>query len=880
MKMKKDKIFLTSAVALIALAAASCDDYNDQFNIDDTLTDVRNATITLAAGDYSSIANNATNQALAKSLDEAAGGTTYTDALAAVGANNYFTTLAAPEDYIPAFLASSNDYRLADVGSRFTVNVNFYKDPSGYLSDFDGVSIGTYDFTEADYESIWGDAAKASYITPATLSQVPGILGNAVADAQDGDMVVVNYAYSENEPSIGGGSADDEPNYTPIADVVANTGGGNYTVQGTVVATYGRGFLVSDETGSILVYFGTMANYSVGDIVTVSGTTSQYSGLMQFGASPEVTLEGRADEFSYPAPTVVSGAELDAYVSSPEIKYVSYTGTLTIDGYYYNVAIDGASTAVGSISYPVSGVVDSSLDGKEVTVTGYLIGTSSGRYTNTMATTVTLADGTGVEYTPIVDVAYADAGNYTVRGVVAATYNRGFLVTDGTGYILVYKSDTGIVVNDIVTVSGEISPYGGFNQFSSSAEVVKVGDGEFTLPAARPLDATMMEAYLTAPYIGLVTYEGTLSISGNYYNIAIDGSTNVTGSLSYPENIDESLNGQRVVVTGYAIGVSGGRYFNTMVTSVEVATAANTYALRAVGNVSVSQANTSALYVYDGSAWSEYTTDAATVAVLSPAVYAQYGSDEINSSDIDAVAAAYLSQNLPYVVADGSLAAVVYNAGDMAVKEYTLSQGTWIPTPEYEVLQYIFEHKEDGWSADMSTYMNETFIGSTGGFEIQDVNTGGLSYVWALDARYGWKASAYVGGTNHATESWIVSPMINLTRATAPKMRFDEAHRFLNGQPLDDFFYIYVSADYTGDVTTTNWTRVTTTGWSEGADWTFYTVDPIDMSQFVGERIHVAFCYKSTDEVAPTWEIQNLLIAEDSEFADDGGETGDDTTTE
>lgn len=878
--MKKDKIFLASAVALVALSAASCDDYNDQFNIDDTLTDVRNATITLAAGDYKSIADNATNQALAKSLDEAAGGTTYADALAAVGSNNYFTSLAAPEDYIPAFLATSNDYRLADVGSRFTVNVNFYKDPSGYLSDFDGVTIGQYDFTEADYESVWGDAAKASYITPATVSQIPGILGNVISDAQDGDMVVVNYAYSENEPSIGGGSGTEEPSYTPISDVIANTGGGDYTVQGTVVATYARGFLVNDETGSILVYLNTTANYSVGDIVTVSGVTSQYSGLMQFGSSPEVTLEGRAETFSYPTPTTVTGADLDAYVNNPTIEYVSYTGTLSISGYHYNVTVDGASTATGSIQYPVSGIVDSSLDGQQVTVTGYLIGVSGSRYTNTMATSVTLA-GEEPAFVPVVEAAYASAGTQcAVRGVVAATYSRGFLVTDGTGYILVYKSGTGIVANDIVTVSGAISAYGGFNQFGSDAEVAKVGDGEYTLPAARPLDAAMMEAYLASPYIGMVTYEGTLTISGNYYNIAIDGTSVVTGSLSYPENIDEALNGQRVVVTGYAIGTSGGRYFNTMVTSVEAATAANTMALRAVGNISTSQANTSALYVYDGSAWSEYTTDAATVAVLSPAVYAQYGSDEINSSDIDAVAAVYLSQNLPYVVADGSLAAVVYNAGDMAVKEYTLSQGTWIPTPEYEVLQYIFEHKEDGWSADMSTYMNETFIGSTGGFEIQDVNTGGLSYVWALDARYGWKASAYVGGTNHATESWIVSPMINLTRATAPKMRFDEAHRFLNGQPLDDFFYIYVSADYTGDVTTTNWTRVTTTGWSEGADWTFYTVDPIDMSQFVGERIHVAFCYKSTDEVAPTWEIQNLLIAEDSEFADDGGETGDDTTTE
>ena len=878
--MKKDKIFLASAVAIVALSAASCDDYNDQFNIDDTLTDVRNATITLAAGDYKSIADNATNQALAKSLDEAAGGTTYADALAAVGSNNYFTSLAAPEDYIPAFLATSNDYRLADVGSRFTVNVNFYKDPSGYLSDFDGVSIGTYDFTEADYESVWGDAAKASYITPATVSQIPGILGNAISDAQDGDMVVVNYAYSENEPSIGGGSGTEEPSYTPISDVIANTGGGDYTVQGTVVATYARGFLVNDETGSILVYLNTTANYSVGDIVTVSGVTSQYSGLMQFGSSPEVTLEGRAETFSYPTPTTVTGADLDAYVNNPTIEYVSYTGTLSISGYYYDVTVDGASTATGSISYPVSGVVDSSLDGQQVTVTGYLIGANSGGFTNTMATSVTLA-GEEPAFVPVVEAAYASAGTQcAVRGVVAATYSRGFLVTDGTGYILVYKSGTGIVANDIVTVSGAISAYGGFNQFGSDAEVAKVGDGEYTLPAARPLDAAMMEAYLASPYIGMVTYEGTLTISGNYYNIAIDGTSVVTGSLSYPENIDSSLDGQRVVVTGYAIGTSSGRFFNTMVTSVEAATAANTMALRAVGNISTSQANTSALYVYDGSAWSEYTTDAATVAVLSPAVYAQYGSDEINSSDIDAVAAAYLSKNLPYVVTEGSLAAVVYNSGDMAVKEYTLSQGMWVPTPEYEVLQYIFEHKEDGWSADMSTYMNETFIGSTGGFEIQDVNTGGLSYVWALDARYGWKASAYVGGTNHATESWIVSPMINLTRATAPKMRFDEAHRFLNRQPLDDFFYIYVSADYTGDVTTTNWTRVKTTGWSEGADWTFYTVDPIDMSQFVGERIHVAFCYKSTDEVAPTWEIQNLLIAEDSEFADDGGETGDDTTTE
>lgn len=877
MKIMKNKIFSVSLVALASLAVVSCDDYNDQFNLDDTITDVRNVTITLSSSDYGAIASNSDNQKIAADRDAEQGGTTYADALAAVGANGYFSTLAAPEDYIPAFLASSNDYRLADVGSRFTVNVNYYKDPSGYLADFG--NIGTYDFTEDDYKGVWGDAVKASYLTPATLSQIPGVLGNAVADAEDGDMVVVNYAYSENEPSVGGGSGDDEPSYTPISDVVANTGGGNYTVQGTVVATYARGFLVGDETGEILVYLNATPNYSVGDIVSVSGTTTQYSGLMQFPNSSEITLLGREEAFSYPSPETLDGAALDAYVSSPSVKYVTYTGTLSISGYYYNVTVDGASAATGSIQYPVSGVVDKSLDGKEVTVTGYLIGVSGSGYTNTMATTVVAADGSSAGYTPVGLVAYADGGNYSVRGVVAATYDRGFLMTDGSGYILVYKSDTGMAAGDEVTVSGSVSEYGGFNQFSSSAEVAKVDDGEFNLPSPRPLDAAAMEAYLTAPYIGLVTYEGVLEIDGNYKNIIIDGTSNVEGSLSYA-TVDESLNGQRVVVTGYAIGTSGGRFFNTMVTSVEAATAANTAMLRAaVGNISTSEPNTSALYVYNGSSWSEYTTDAAAIAVLSPAVYSQYGSDEISDDDIDAVAAAYLSQNMPYVVADGSLAAVVYNSGSMVVKEYTFSQGMWTPSLDYEVMQYIFEHKEDGWSADMSTYLNETFIGSTGGFEIKDESLDGLSYVWQLDGTYGWKASAYAGGSNHTTKSWIVSPQINLLKATAPMMQFDTAVNYWTGS-VDDFCSVWIATNYTGDVTTTDWKRLNVTGWPTSSSWTFYTVNLIDLSEYVGNRVNIAFCYESTSDAAPTWEIQNLMIAEKEEFDSGAGEDGGEAAAE
>jgi hypothetical protein len=85
---------------------------------------------------------------------------------------------------------------------------------------------------------------------------------------------------------------------------------------------------------------------------------------------------------------------MDAMITAPKVEYVSYNGTLAISGNYYNITIDGAETAIGSIQYPAEGLVDSALDGQQVTVTGYFIGVSSGKYFNTMATSVTATTAT------------------------------------------------------------------------------------------------------------------------------------------------------------------------------------------------------------------------------------------------------------------------------------------------------------------------------------------------------------------------------------------------------------------------------------------------------------------------------------------------------
>lgn len=207
--------------------------------------------------------------------------------------------------------------------------------------------------------------------------RVRGYLGQQVTlDLNTGTGTVANAANSS----------------TKISDVLAAGEGTEATIQGTILATYARGFLVADDTGSILTYLGSGHGYVAGDIVSVSGTVNLYGGLLQFPNTSIVEKMGHTD-ISYSEPTIMDAAAMDAYLAAPGIQYAQYTGTLNINGNYYNVNIEGTTTAVGSISYPNEGLVDANFNGKAVTVTGYLIGASSNKYVNTMAVNVALAEG-------------------------------------------------------------------------------------------------------------------------------------------------------------------------------------------------------------------------------------------------------------------------------------------------------------------------------------------------------------------------------------------------------------------------------------------------------------------------------------------------------
>ena len=226
--------------------------------------------------------------------------------------------------------------------------------------------------------------------------------------------------------------------YTAIEFIEADK---EATIKGTVVATNARSFLVEDETGIILVYLGTTPEVNVGEEVTVSGTVTQYGGMPQFPNSSIITKTGVTNEVVYPEATVMDGAAMDAFLSSPEINYVEYTGTLNISGSYYNVTIEGAATAVGSIQYPANGFVTAT-SGAVVKVTGYTIGVSSKKYVNTMAITIeTVEDAPEAEEpeTP------AETKEYTVTEALAAYVDGKQIPAIVTGYIVGAMNSEGYV---------------------------------------------------------------------------------------------------------------------------------------------------------------------------------------------------------------------------------------------------------------------------------------------------------------------------------------------------------------------------------------------------------------------------------------------------
>ena len=274
------------------------------------------------------------------------------------------------------------------------------------------------------------------------------------------------------------------------------------------------------------------------------------------------------------------------------------------------------------------------------------------------------------------------------------------------------------------------------------------------------------------------------------------------------------------------------------------------------------------LYQYTGGKWKAYKNDAATVVAIPEDVYSAVGYTYLLEKNKN-VLTTFLAQEYPYAQA-GKAFAVVYvstKEGAYNAIEFVYDGATFVENLGISFATSTFS-LSDVWGSTI--YYKQAIAGDSdqGKLVIQDVITDpALSYIWQFTSAYGMKATAYIAPTNYPTESWVVTPAIDLSRAKMPQLSFDQARRY--GVDFLQECFVMISTDYAGDVTACTWTHVPFNQDEEGAyivpdgsSWNFMSTGEMDLTEWAGQQVYIGFKYTSSSEGSATWEFKNLLVSE------------------
>ncbi len=279
---------------------------------------------------------------------------------------------------------------------------------------------------------------------------------------------------------------------------------------------------------------------------------------------------------------------------------------------------------------------------------------------------------------------------------------------------------------------------------------------------------------------------------------------------------------------------------------------------------------TTTVFRFVGGEWIQYENEQLTALDILPQyIYTALGATSI--ANPEKIIGDYLRRTYPLAL-EKQIYMVVYEANSgVTADEWTFDGTDFVMNTGfvYDVMSFV--HNPGSWVANISTYYTTPFVSDgPADFTMQAVTLDGLSYIWRYQASYGMTASAYVSGTNHPVEGWLVSPKIRLKKSESPQLTFYHAVRY--GNPVDnlEWLKVRVTNNYTGDVTTTEWEHLQfPDSIPDGSNWVFRNAGRFDLSKYNGETIVIGFEYNTTiGDVpsAPTWEIQDLLVAEDDEI--------------
>lgn len=293
----------------------------------------------------------------------------------------------------------------------------------------------------------------------------------------------------------------------------------------------------------------------------VACTENGEEGNKKFEGMPEIEavadVEGVTFEGGVVEVTVTSNAPWTAEVSAEDVTLSKTKGN---GDAVVNVTIP-ASTEAREISVVFTAV--GYMEGIELTATSSvsLFQNATGKLTISSITPEAVGQGTEFSLNEV---------------LVVAAGSQAYIIADESGAMMVYGKDHGRTVGEKINISGNVTVYTsgssfGTPQFGTDAVVEVVSTGNEVTYNPTVLDGAAFDAMLNKNVAEEVEFTGTWVISGNYINIeGIEGATK-TGSIKYVNNADYAeFDGQTVVIKGFFVGVSSGKYVNVMPYSVEL----------------------------------------------------------------------------------------------------------------------------------------------------------------------------------------------------------------------------------------------------------------------------------------------------------------------
>lgn len=302
--------------------------------------------------------------------------------------------------------------------------------------------------------------------------------------------------------STGGGDTP-APTGNNIAAVCAAAAGSAADLKDVLVTgVTTQSYVITDETGSVLVFVKADPKVKVGDKVNVAGTTGEHNGLIQITA-PTTTVVSSNNTVTYPAPLEFTEANL---ADTPKkVTYVSFTGNVKKNNQYYNIYIGSVTDKDLSLSY-YTGNMDEFVD-CDIKVKGWYVG--GGTHYQIVATEVEKVETTGPKFSVSTTALTAKAGDtsasFDVKGNVKWTVssdNAAYTVSpasgDGAGTVTVKfaanETEKDVTVNLTVSTTADVA--------TKSYTVTLTHKGKSTSVGGEEVIVSVGKAYLAAKQNG------------------------------------------------------------------------------------------------------------------------------------------------------------------------------------------------------------------------------------------------------------------------------------------------------------------------------------------------------------------------------------------